>query len=125
MSVEEKLASTWDRIFKWIGKRGASALPLGLIGYLLLLGIGVYGLLNGWPPVAKRWIILKAFYGLLTIGAPLFFFCEYLVRSDRIGNESAADRTVRLKQLKDIQDQGRAVWVACATIVGLILFKAS
>jgi hypothetical protein len=41
--------------------------------------------------------------------------------SERMNEGLREDR----QHLKDIQDQGRAVWVACATIVGLILFKAS
>ncbi|MBH5391697.1 MULTISPECIES: hypothetical protein [Bradyrhizobium] len=125
MSFQEQLEACWGRLFRVIGKQGAIALPLGAISYILLLLVGIYGLFHGWPPTAKRWIALKGFYGLLTIAAPFFFFCEYVFRSERRVHEDPTKRATRLLELKNLQDQGRAVWLACATVIGLIIFKGA
>lgn len=114
----------WARpIFVRIGRQARTLLPVALIGYCILLAAGIYGLRESWPANDGRWLWLKGLYGALTIGAPLFFFCEYLAHSERRLHESNDARKERLQDLKNIQDQGRAVWLACATIIGLILFK--
>lgn len=123
MSIERDFERHADRIFKSIGRHRGWSLSLGLGGYLLLFGVGICGLYLGWGAADKIWLVLKGFYGLLTIGAPFFFFCEYLAQSEPRPNEAAADRSARLRELKNMHDQGRAVWLACATVVGLLLFK--
>jgi hypothetical protein len=125
MSLKAEIESVLRKAAVAIGDEGAYILPVGVIGYLALFGFGVYALLNAWPATDPHWILLKALYGFLTVGAPLFFFCEYVAQSEPRGNEGEAARAARLLRLKNIQDQGRTVWLACAAVVGLMFFKGT
>jgi hypothetical protein len=123
MSVKESIQRGTKAIGVAIGNQGEYLLLGGLIGYAVLFAVGIYALVNKWPTADTGWIVLKGLYGVLTIGAPIFFFCEYIAHSDPRGNEDEAHRIARLAHLKNTQDQGRAVWLACAAVVGLMFFK--
>ena len=125
LSIDSKLKGWTVPLFKAVGKSAPLASLLGLVVYLILLVIGCSELLRadagGIKGLTLIW--LKAAYGLWTICVPVFFFAEYLANAEKRIGETEEDRKLRLDELKVTQQLARDVWLACAAVVGLLLFK--
>jgi uncharacterized protein YjbJ (UPF0337 family) len=105
------------------GRHRAIAGMIAFIVFVFVVAVGSVSVLMKIT-AGNSWLMLaKVLWGVWTIAVPLWFFMEYLGVSSSQDEQALQARADRLRELKETQEYARAVWAACAVVVGLLLFK--
>lgn len=94
-----------------------------VILFAIIVGMTIHGHINRATSFSEL-LYAKIGYCVWTILVPLWFFLEvvYGFQNEKPINATYKDEFDRVKAF---QDAARPLWVACAAVMGLILFKSA